>query len=45
MQRAKERVKDLGNERDAALLTATGFGMIGFLVGLMAFFVVFAPGS
>ena len=45
MERAKEDVKVLGGERDAVLVTAAGFGMIGLLVGLVAFFVTVAPGS
>ena len=44
MERAKEHVKDPRDERDAARITVTGFGMIGLLVGLLAFFVTFAPG-
>ena len=45
MERVKQDVKDRGNERDAALITATGFAMIGLLVGLLGFFVAFAPAS
>ena len=45
MERAQEDVKVLGGERDAVLVTAAGFGMIGLLVGLVAFFVTVAPGS
>jgi hypothetical protein len=43
MERAREDVKDLEDERDTALITANGFGMIALLVGLLAFFVTFAP--
>jgi hypothetical protein len=45
MERAREDVKDLRDERDAVLVTAAGFGMIGLLVGLVAFFITVAPGS
>jgi hypothetical protein len=45
MERVKERVKDLRDERNAMLITGGGVGMIGLLVGLMTFFVAFAPGS
>jgi hypothetical protein len=45
MERSREDVKDLRDERGAAFITATGITMIGVLVGLMAFFVAFAPGS
>jgi hypothetical protein len=45
MERAKEDVKDIGDERDAAMITATGFAVIGLLVGLLTFFVAFAPAS
>ena len=45
MERVKEDVKDLSGDREAAFITATGITMIGLLVGLMAFFVAFAPGS
>ena len=45
MERAKEDVKVHGGERDAVSITAAGFGMIGLLVGLVAFFVTVAPGS
>jgi hypothetical protein len=45
MERVKEDVKDLADERDAVLITATGFAMIGLLVGLLTFFVAFAPAS
>ena len=45
MERADADVKVLGDEQDAVRLTAAGFGMIGVLVGLMAFFVAVAPGS
>ena len=44
MERAKEDVKDPKGERDVVPITATGFGMIAVLVGLMAFFLTFAPG-
>ena len=43
MERAREDVKDRSDEREAVLITAAGFGMIGFLVALLAFFVTFAP--
>ena len=43
MERAREDVKDLRDERQTALITANGFGMIALLVGLLAFFVTFAP--
>jgi hypothetical protein len=45
MERVKERVKDLRDERDAALITGAGAGMLALLVGLMTLFVAFAPGS
>ena len=45
MERAQEDVKDLRGEQNAVLVTAAGFGMIGLLVGLVAFFVAVAPGS
>ena len=45
MERAQEDVKVLRDEQNAALVTAAGFGMIGLLVGLVAFFVAVAPGS
>jgi hypothetical protein len=45
MERAIEDVKDLQEEQDAVLVTAAGFGMIGLLLGLVAFFVTVAPGS
>ena len=45
MERADADVRVLGDEQDAASLTAAGFAMIGVLAGLMAFFVVFAPAS
>jgi hypothetical protein len=43
MERAREDVKDLQDERYTALITANGFGMIAVLIGLLAFFVTFAP--
>ena len=43
MERAREDVKDLQDERHAALITANGFGMLALLIGLLAFFVTFAP--
>jgi hypothetical protein len=43
MERAKADAKVLRDGRDAALVTAAGFGMIGVLVALLAFFVTFAP--
>jgi hypothetical protein len=45
MERAREDVEDLRDERDTVLVTAAGFGMIGLLVGLVAFFITLAPGS
>jgi len=45
MERTQEDVKDLSDERGAVFITATGITMIGLLVGLMAFFVAFAPGT
>jgi hypothetical protein len=45
MERAKEDVKDLEDERNAVLITATGFAMVGLLIGLLTFFVAFAPAS
>jgi hypothetical protein len=45
MERAKEDAKVPGGEQDAVMVTAAGFGMIGLLVGLVAFFITVAPGS
>jgi hypothetical protein len=45
MERAREDVNDLRDEQIAVLVTAAGFGMIGLLIGLVAFFTAVAPGS
>ena len=45
MDRVREDVKVIGDERDAARVTAAGITMIGLLAGLMAFFITFAPAS
>ena len=45
MERAQEDVKVLGGEQAAVTLTAAGLGMIGLLLGLVAFFITVAPGS
>lgn len=43
MERAREDVKVLTDDRQAVLVTAAGFGMIGLLVALLTFFLSFAP--
>jgi hypothetical protein len=45
MEQVREDVKAIGDEQHAVDLTAAGFAMIGVLAGLMAFFVLFAPGA
>ncbi len=45
MERVREEVKVIEDERDAARVTAAGITMIALLAGLMAFFVTFAPAS
>jgi len=42
MERVREEVKAIGDERDARV-TAAGISMIALLAGLMAFFITFAP--
>lgn len=44
MDRVKEDVKGTSGERNAVLITAGGFAMLALLVGLLTFFVAFAPG-
>lgn len=45
MEQAKEDVRDLRDEQETAMITAAGFGMVGLLIGLVAFFVTIAPHS
>ena len=45
MEQAREDVKDLREEQETAMITAAGFGMVGLLIGLVAFFVTIAPHS
>jgi hypothetical protein len=45
MERVREEVEVIGDERDAMSVTAAGITMIGLLAGLMAFFITFAPAS
>ena len=45
MEQAREDVGDLRDEQETATITASGFGMVGLLIGLVAFFVAIAPHS